>query len=97
MPLNIGSVTIDTGNATYSGDGIAFALMEGEREAVSAAWWSSATLAQKNAILAQFKAKAEKTATVLVAQLSLADVRITTGQIDSGIPSTTRVLGGALE
>ncbi len=103
MALNAGSVTVDSdGNAT--GSGLALDLYNADPDPTyldpdtpgtgwDAGTWKTMIVAARQRFAAKYTAQAA----VLVAAVGAADVRVAVGAIDSGIPSTERVLSGAVE
>lgn len=100
MSLIAGSITIDL-DGSYSGDGFALALMNGEVAQLDAFLAANPgtpyTTAQRIATLGFMKVKVETQAAGIAAVISAADVRVPANGLGAGVPATTTVLTGAVE
>lgn len=107
MAMSSGSVTVDTGDLSHTGSGMALGIYESFKARQEASsYWSDLTAAQKASVLVSNAQFAEDMAEGIVDYIvANADVRITTSDgalqrvsaLDTDAPSADRVLNGAIE
>ena len=96
MSLAAGSVTVNQTDGTFTGSGLAFAILS-ELAAASAANYAAAGIAE-DVVKAHNReaAQAQALANAIVGYLTAnAEVRVVANSIDSGVPSVDRTFGVA--
>lgn len=97
MALAAGTITVDD-NGFPSGSGLAFDLYAADHDTMLDLL---AELGSSNEITLASKrfmaARASAMATAIVTAVAAADVRVPANSLDTGVPSVTRVLAGAVE
>ena len=95
MALEAGTVTVAS-DATYTGTGIALALMTSKVSSLDRALADPLPAAQRVKVLKALALDAADEAAVLVEAIKMADVRVFAGAID-GAPAAEVLLTGAIQ